>query len=166
MQGGEGDLVMREVGPMDGLEARVLEKFSRLRFEGLESRGGIAVIVNRRDLEGDAGGGEPHALIDEMTGLSEHRHGLKHGLLPAEEVGEGCLVERDFQTRTPIPDERHRGVAKGRRAVDSRVPGGIDDLRVAEFRQPAWAVDELVLHTLATHIDDLPVGGIEKEKIV
>jgi hypothetical protein len=61
---------MRKVGPVNGLKVRVIEELARVLLEGDEWFADLAVLVNRRELEGDTWREESHGLSGEHTGAA------------------------------------------------------------------------------------------------
>ena len=101
-------MVVRDVGPMDGLEIGMLEKSSGMCLEGFE------LIRECRELEGDIGCHEAHLLIVQMAFGSQNRHWLQNLLLATEEVRQGFFIQACVQPSAPIVDQAEQLIVKKR----------------------------------------------------
>jgi hypothetical protein len=68
MDGGECDLVVSEVSPVDGFEWCVAQEFAGVGVEV------VRWIGQSGELERGLRGDEPHALIGKMTTFAKHGH--------------------------------------------------------------------------------------------
>jgi hypothetical protein len=80
MDGREGDMLVGDVGPMNGFEIGVLKKAACMHLESLQS------VREGSELEGHIRSQHPHFLIMKMSFGSHHWHRQKNTLLATKKV--------------------------------------------------------------------------------
>jgi hypothetical protein len=121
----------------------------------------IQPVLQCRQFESDARSDEAHPLICQMAFGANHWHWHEHLFVPSKEVRDGFFIERRFESRAPISNQRHESIAESFRTIDLTAPSGIINVWVLEIDESRRAIDELMPHGLRAHVDDFAMGEID-----
>jgi hypothetical protein len=159
-KGFEGDLLRREVRPVNGAQSGMLQQSPGM---GLEV---VFLVGQGGELVSDSIGDHAHLLIMEMSFAPDHRHGLDDLPFTTEEMSQSLVVKSSFESSAPILDQRQEGIVK-------KIGSGSGDMKclaihrwISQLGEPLMAIHKLFADAFRPHVHNHAVRQIKQEQVV